>query len=50
MNTIEAAPKLNAIEAFTLAEKFLPSSFLTIQFHFLVHLVDEIKIAGVVHA
>ena len=49
VNTIEAA-KQNAIEAVTLAERFLPSSFLTIQFHLLVHLVDEVTIAGIVHA
>ena len=49
VNTIEAA-KQNAIEAVTLADKFIPSSFLTIQFHLLVHLVDEVGIAGVVHA
>ena len=49
VNTIEATKK-NAIEAITLAERFLPSSFLTIQFHLLVHLVDETTIAGVVHA
>lgn len=47
--TIEHA-RVNAIEAVTLLEKHLPTSVLTIQVHLLVHVVDEVAIAGVVHS
>lgn len=48
-DTIETA-RLNAIEAVCLIEKFFPTSVLTIQMHLLVHVVDEVAIAGTVHS
>ena len=48
-DTIEAA-RLNSIEAVTMAEKYFPTSILTIQLHLLVHVVDEVAVAGIVHS
>ena len=48
-DTIETA-QLNSIEAVTMAEKYFPTSILTIQMHLLVHVVDEVAEAGVVHS
>ena len=42
--------KENAIETVCLFEEVFPTSILTIQVHLLVHLVDEVEIAGIVHA
>ena len=42
--------KVNAIETVCMLEKFFPTSILTIQVHLLVHIVDEVAIAGVVHS
>ncbi len=39
----------NAIELVCMIEKYLPPSMLTIQVHLLVHVVDEIEMAGTVH-
>ena len=41
--------KKNAIETVWLFEDVFPTSLLTIQVHLLVHLVDEVEIAGTVH-
>ena len=49
IDTIETA-RLNSIEAVTMAEKYFPTSILTIQMHLLVHVVDEVVVAGVVHS
>ncbi|MCO5596662.1 hypothetical protein L7F22_050730 [Adiantum nelumboides] len=43
-----AQKKRECIELLCLMEKELPTSFFDIQVHVLIHLVDEIKIAGVV--
>ncbi|MCO5560912.1 hypothetical protein L7F22_014532 [Adiantum nelumboides] len=40
----------NAIEIVCLLEEHFPTSILNIQVHLLVHLVDEVEIAGTVHA
>ena len=48
-DSIEAA-RLNSIEAACMVEKFFPTSVLTIQMHLLVHVVDEVSIAGVVNS
>ena len=40
--------KREIIEILTLLEKEMPTSFFDIQVHLLVHLVDEVKVAGVV--
>ncbi|MCO5580235.1 hypothetical protein L7F22_034101 [Adiantum nelumboides] len=40
----------NAIETVCLLEEHFPTSILNIQVHLLVHLVDEVEIAGTVHA
>ncbi|MCO5604928.1 hypothetical protein L7F22_059103 [Adiantum nelumboides] len=40
----------NAIETVCLLEEHFPISILNIQVHLLVHLVDEVEIAGTVHA
>ncbi|MCO5552535.1 hypothetical protein L7F22_006047 [Adiantum nelumboides] len=40
----------NAIETVCLLEEHFPTSILNIQVHFFVHLVDEVEIAGTVHA
>ncbi|MCO5560062.1 hypothetical protein L7F22_013668 [Adiantum nelumboides] len=42
--------KRECIELFCLMEKELPTSFFDIQVHLLIHLVDEIELAGVVSA
>lgn len=42
--------KFNAAEVLCMLEKYFPTSILTIQVHLMVHLVHEIKIAGVVHS
>ena len=42
--------KTNAIEAVTMMEKYLPSDVLTIQVHLLLHVVDEVAVAGTVHS
>ena len=42
--------RVNAIEAVCLLEKNFPSSAMTIQVHLLVHIVDEVALAGIVHA
>ena len=33
-----------------MVEKFFPTSLLTIQMHLLVHVVDEVAVAGIVHS
>ncbi|MCO5578833.1 hypothetical protein L7F22_032680 [Adiantum nelumboides] len=43
-----AQKKRECIELLCLMEKALPTSFFDIQVHVLMHLVDEIEIAGVV--
>ncbi|MCO5604827.1 hypothetical protein L7F22_059000 [Adiantum nelumboides] len=43
-----AQKKRECIELLCLREKELPTSFFDIQVHVLIHLVDEIEIAGVV--
>ena len=43
-----AQKKRECIELLCLMEKELPTSFFDIQVHLLIHLVDEIEIAGVV--
>ena len=40
--------KREIAEIMTLLEKEMPTSFFDIQVHLLVHLVDEVKIVGVV--
>ena len=45
-----AAARLNAIEAVCMVEKYFPTNILTIQMHLLVHIVDEVAIAGTVHS
>ena len=42
--------KEDAIEIVCLLEEHFPTSILNIQVHLLVHLVDEVEIAGTVHA
>ena len=42
--------KENVIEIVYLFEDVFPTSILTIQVHLLVYLVDEVEIAGTVHA
>lgn len=42
--------KVNAIEAVCMLEKYFPTSILTIQVHLMVHVVDEVAIAGVVNS
>ena len=39
----------NVVELVCMIEKYLPPSMLTIQVHLLVHVVDEIEMAGTVH-
>ena len=39
--------KINAAEAICMLEKHFPTSILTIQVHLMVHLVDEVAVAGV---
>lgn len=46
--SIESARK-NAVELVCMAEKYFPPSMLTIQVHLLVHIVDEVEMAGTVH-
>ena len=48
-DTLESA-RLNSIEAVAMVEKFFPSSALAIQMHLLVHIVDEVQVAGTVHS
>lgn len=43
-DTIEAA-RLNSNKAVTMAEKYFPTSILTIQLHLLVNVVDEVALA-----
>lgn len=40
----------DAIQTVCLLEKYFPTSILNIQVHLLVHLVDEVQLAGTVHA
>ncbi|RYA56895.1 hypothetical protein DD596_25380 [Enterobacter cloacae complex sp. 4DZ3-28B] len=42
--------KLNAAELVCMFEKHFPTTMLTIQVHLLVHIVDEVEIAGTVHS
>ena len=42
--------RLDSIEALCMVEKFFPTSLLTIQMHLLVHVVDEVAVAGTVHS
>ena len=42
--------KQNAIETVCLLEEHFPTSVLNIQVHLLVHLVEEVEIAGTVHS
>ena len=42
--------RINAAEAVCMLEKHFPTSILTIQVHLLVHVVDEVAKAGVVHS
>ena len=46
-DTLEEA-RLNSIEAACMVEKFFPTNMLTIQMHLLVHLVDEVALAGTI--
>lgn len=46
--SIESARK-NAAELVCMIEKYFPPSMLTIQVHLLVHVVDEVEMAGTVH-
>ena len=39
----------HAVELVCMAEKYFPPSMLTIQVHLLVHIVDEVEMAGTVH-
>ena len=48
-DSIDAA-RLNSIEAVCMVEKYFPTSILTIQMHLLVHMVDEVAVAGTVHS
>ena len=48
-DTLEEA-RLNSIEAACMVEKFFPTNMLTIQMHLLVHLVDEVALAGTDHS
>ena len=41
--------RLEAIEKVCLIEKIFPTSIMTLHVHVLVHLVDEIALAGIVH-
>ncbi|RYA39311.1 DUF4218 domain-containing protein, partial [Enterobacter cloacae complex sp. GF14B] len=45
-----AVARANSIEAVCMIEKYLPTSCLTIQMHLLVHVVDEVAVAGTVHS
>lgn len=47
-SSIESA-KNNAFEVVCLIKKYFPSSMLPIQVHLLVHVVEEVEIAGIVH-
>lgn len=49
VSSIEKARE-ESIEAVCLLEKHFPSSIMTIQVHLLVHIVDEVAIAGSVHS
>ena len=42
--------RINAAEAVCMLEKHFPTSILTIQVHLLVHVMDEVAKAGVVHS
>ena len=42
--------KINVVEAVCMLEKHFPTSILTIQVHLMVHLVDEVAVAGVIHS
>ena len=42
--------KLNAMELVCMLEKYMPTSILTIQVHLLIHLVDEVELAGTLHS
>ena len=42
--------RINAAEAVCMLEKHFPTSILRIQVHLLVHVVDEVAKAGVVHS
>lgn len=48
-DTLESA-RLNSLEAVAMVEKHFPSSVLTIQMHLLVHIVEEVRVAGTVHS
>ena len=48
-DSIDSA-KLNVVEAVCMVEKYFPTSILTIQLHLLVHVVDEVALAGTVHS
>eukprot|EP00249_Psilotum_nudum_P001266 c13644_g1_i1 orf=68-310(+) len=41
--------RVESIEVVCLLEKHFPSSIMTIQPHLLVHIVDEVAIAGTIH-
>lgn len=41
---------MGKLEAVAMVEKFFPSSVLTIQMHLSVHIVDEVKVVGIVHS
>lgn len=42
--------RINAAEALCMLEKHFPTSILTIQVHLMIHIVDEVAIAGIVHS
>ena len=42
--------KVNAIEVICMLQKFFSTSILTIQVHLLLHIVDEVAIASIVHS
>ena len=46
--SIELAQK-NAVELACMIDKYFPPSMLTIQVHLLVHVVDEVEMAGTMH-
>ena len=48
-NSIEEN-RVNAVEAICLLEKHFSTSILTIQVHLMVHIMEEIALAGVVHS
>ena len=42
--------RINVVEVVFMLQKHFPTSILTIQVHLLVHVVDEVAKAGVVHS